>query len=45
MVAGNVVGFYTLAHPAQNVLYDFHVAFWPISFTKLPYIDDVAIQY
>jgi len=44
VVAGNVVGFYSFANPAEQVLHYFHMTLRPIAFTELPNVDDVAIQ-
>src|SRR5687768_16305447 len=44
MIPCDVVRFLSLAYPMHEVLHHFHVRIRPISFAKLPNVDDVAVQ-
>src|SRR5690348_6040131 len=44
MISGNIIDFHFFINPVQNVLYNFHVAFWPVSFIELPHINNIAVE-
>src|SRR5690242_2315766 len=44
VISGDVICLYAFAHPTHQMFDDLHVAFWPIPFTELPYVNNITIQ-